>query len=507
MILEKYKNFTLLLIIFIFSRIVYYNYFNISFDSWTIDVYWQFFPKILLKEDLINSIIYNHYQPPFLNLIVGLLIKMTDNYVLILNTVFLICGYFSFLLIYLICIKFQFTKNFSFLITALLMIMATTILYENHLYKEYLTFFFLIWLFYSSYKILENPKSLLNIISMGLSLSLLCLTRETFHIFWGYILILFIQKKLFLSNKIILFTIYTLIVFPIYLKNLIIFDNFAINTASTYEHLNQKIDFIKEMKNPERHKKIRELVIGDYKNYENFKKKTSPIFDIQINSSAYYYKDFFNYDYKIDNKLLQTNTWFNEVWFEVNKHRKNDYFLVLKEYPSLLILNYLNAATRHLFFSSDYFAFTKHNADKMKAIIKISDCIKLTPVCFYDYGFNWENKISPGGENYIGIDTGPMTYKEKIIYSFQYTNFLLVFIYFYLLFYLIKNCFNFKRNSEENNIIIFWLFTFVFIFLSLIIFEDGEISRHRFPFDYLCFIIFLKNLKLRFFKESKFIKK
>ena len=41
----------------------------------------------------------------------------------------------------------------------------------------------------------------------------------------------------------------------------------------------------------------------------------------------------------------------------------------------------------------------------------------------------------------------------------------------------------------------------------LVIFEDGEISRHRFPFDYLCFLIFLKNLNLRFFKDGKFIKK
>ena len=495
------KRIYYLLLIYIFSRFFYYKFYNIEFDGWTIDVYWQFFPKNLLKEDLINSIIYNHYQPPFLNLIVGLIMKITDDYILPLNILYLIFGYFSFLLIYLICIKFKFSNNFSFLITNLLMIMPTTILYENHLYKECLTFFFLIWLFYSSLKILENPKSLLNVVSLGLSLSLLCITRETFHIFWGYILILLIQKKLVVSNKIILFTIYTLIVFPFYLKNLIIFDSFSINSASTYEHLNQKIDYIKEMENPEKHKKIREFIIGDYENYKYLKKKASSIFNIQINSSAFFYKDLLNYDYKIDNKLLQTDTWYNEVWFEVNKYRKKDYFLILKEYPSLLLLNYLNAATRHLFFSSDYFAFTKHNADKMRIVVKISDCIKLTPVCFYDYGFNWENKISPGGDNYIGIDTGPMTYKEKIIYSFQYTNFLLVFIYFYLLFYLIKNFFNLKRNSDEENIIIFWIFSFVFIFLSLIIFEDGEISRHRYPFDYLCFLIFLKNLKLKFFKR------
>ena len=46
----------------------------------------------------------------------------------------------------------------------------------------------------------------------------------------------------------------------------------------------------------------------------------------------------------------------------------------------------------------------------------------------------------------------------------------------------------------------FWLITFIFIFVSLVVFEDGEIARHRFPFDYLCFLIFLKKIK----DKSKF---
>ena len=46
----------------------------------------------------------------------------------------------------------------------------------------------------------------------------------------------------------------------------------------------------------------------------------------------------------------------------------------------------------------------------------------------------------------------------------------------------------------------FLLITFIFIFVSLVVFEDGEIARHRFPFDYLCFLIFLKKIK----DKSKF---
>ena len=64
LILEKKKNefdrnIFILFFVFIISRFFYYYFFNITFDSWTIDVYWQFIPKELLKNDLINSILFS----------------------------------------------------------------------------------------------------------------------------------------------------------------------------------------------------------------------------------------------------------------------------------------------------------------------------------------------------------------------------------------------------------------------------------------------------------------
>ena len=179
---------TYLFLIFIISRFFYFNFLNISFDYWTIDVYWQFFPKDLLENELLNSIYFNHWQAPFLNLFVGIMIKLSDHYFLIIQLIYLIIGFLSFVLIYLISKNFNFSENFSFLLSAALMLLPTTILYENHLYKEYITFFLLLWLFYSTIRILKTPNSLKYILFLSFSLSLLCLTRETFHIFWGYIL-------------------------------------------------------------------------------------------------------------------------------------------------------------------------------------------------------------------------------------------------------------------------------------------------------------------------------
>jgi len=504
MYLSKNLNFDnkviFLLIIFIISRIFYYELFNIKFDSWTINIYWQFVPQNLLKNEFIESIIFNHWQAPFLNILLGILMKITNEYLILIKILYLFIGFFSFVLIYLIAKNFDLSEKNSFIASTILMLLPTTILYENHFYKEYLTFFFLLSVFYSSLKIYKNFYSTKYILYLSFSLSLLCLTRETFHIFWGYILIFVIQKKLIIKNKILLFLIFTLITMPFYLKNLILFNKFAINTTSMYEHLSQKIDYVKEMDDPNRHEKIRNFTFGSYKNYIDFKKKTSILYDVPINSSASYYQEILDYEYKRENSLLKSNTLFNEVYFEVDKYRKKDFYLVIKEHPTLLLLNIFNAASRHLFSSSDYFSFTKPNADKMKFMIKLSDCIKLTPVCIYDYGFDWK-KRSIAGNEYLGVDTGPLNYKEKIVFSLQYTNFLLVIIYIFLLIELFRLIF-FKQNRSNNKLIIFWLLTFVFIFSALVVFEDGEIARHRFPFDYLSFLIFLRQINLKFFNKS-----
>ena len=68
----KFKNeYLFLFLIFAISRFIYFFFFDINFDVWVLKIYWQFFPEDLLKNDLIQSLIYNHFQAPFLNLLLG----------------------------------------------------------------------------------------------------------------------------------------------------------------------------------------------------------------------------------------------------------------------------------------------------------------------------------------------------------------------------------------------------------------------------------------------------
>ena len=96
----NYQNDETILIFFFFiiSRIIYIFFFNIQFDSWTLTagVYDQFFPINLLQHDLVQSLIYNALQPPLLNLVTGILIKVTTNYLIYIQSIFLLCGFLNF---------------------------------------------------------------------------------------------------------------------------------------------------------------------------------------------------------------------------------------------------------------------------------------------------------------------------------------------------------------------------------------------------------------------------
>ncbi len=103
----------LIFFFFIISRIVYKFFFNIKFDSWTLTagVYDQFFPINLLQDDLVQSLVYNPLQPPLLNLITGILIKVTTNYLIYIQLIFLLCGFLNFFFFNKILIEFNLKKK------------------------------------------------------------------------------------------------------------------------------------------------------------------------------------------------------------------------------------------------------------------------------------------------------------------------------------------------------------------------------------------------------------
>ena len=184
--ITKFNNTIFLIIIFILSRLIYLYFFKITFDISTVNYYWQFFPKNILDEDLFSSLFYNFYQPPLLNLIYGLLLKLTIYYSFYIQIIYLLSSIISFIFFYKILVELKFNNTFSSILTCLFMIWPTTLLYENHFYKEHLVMFFLTLSVFFSIKIIKNSQININYFFFSLSIILLSLTRETFNIFWIY---------------------------------------------------------------------------------------------------------------------------------------------------------------------------------------------------------------------------------------------------------------------------------------------------------------------------------
>ena len=488
--LEKIKNnyIFLIIIIFIFSRILYYL-FGIRFEGEP--HYWQILPLDFLKNDLLNSLLYNFSQPPFLNFIYGIAIKITNTspelaylgngkYLYILHFTYLFFGLVSFLHLYNISITFLKEQKAFFLIS-FLMIMPLTILWENHGYKDYLTMCFLISSINYSLVIIKN-NSFKNYFLLSIYLTLLCLLRETFHLFWAYAFVFF---EYYCNRRIkktaLLFTMITFLVLPFYLKNLIIFNKFQI-AGWMYENLTQKTLYITEMESG-KHKELKKFFFKNDENYNNFIKKLSSIRGNIFQSTHKGYIKHLNYKYKYEHPLLHTDTFHNEVMLEVDEIRKKDFFIYLKEYPQIFLVTVTNSLIRHYFNSSEKFLFFNENAEQIPKLVRFSHCLKITFLCFA------EKKLPK---------YGIMNYKQKIIFSLQQVNFLIIFIYIFAFYNFFKFFFNKNNNSKENKTYKFWTLSIIFMLLLLLLFEDTEIPRHRFPYEYLVLI-----LSLYFYKNNR----
>jgi len=484
------KNILLIISFFILSRFIYLFFFKILFDISTVDYYWQFFPRNIFFENFFTSLFYNFYQPPLLNFIYGLLLNLTNYYSLYIQILYLISTLISFIFFYKILIELKFNESFSCILTCVLMIWPTTLLYENHFYKEHLVMFFLTSSVFFSVKIVKYPYQNINFFFFSLFIILLSLTRETFNIFWIYtffLLLLILTKK---YKKIIsCFLIINFFVLPFYFKNYFLYKNFSINLVP-WENLSQKIDFVKEMKDPNRHKFLKNFFFKNKESFDEFEDSMSIIYRVPLNSSPNVYNNYLNYNYKYNHSLLRSGSFFNEIYLKVEEHRKNDFLKTLYNYPGLIFVSTSNAFIRHFFRSSDTFSFVKNNADKIPFLIKISHCAKLTLLCVFEFDLDLKVANEWNYSDFLGNKFDKNQYLYKIKSSLNDINFLLIFLYSALFFYFIKNLL-LKKKQPLDYLINFWFISFLFIFFILIIFEDGEIPRHRYPFDYLSVIFLL----------------
>ena len=234
MIIEaKYKHSIYLITSLLLVRFITVFYFKISIDEKWLFGLWQHIGKEYLENNFFESILFFHAQPPVLNFILGLGVKISN--ILSLNVyVSLINFMFTLLILYsshhLLKI-FRFNRNLIYLILLFFIILSPSILfYENFPSYAHFTCALLFLIKLNFLKILKKFK-LKYELQIYFYACLLILSWSAYVIYFN-ILIFFlliplsIQKKRFIKSLSI-FLLFFIIGLSPSIKNKIMFDVFA----------------------------------------------------------------------------------------------------------------------------------------------------------------------------------------------------------------------------------------------------------------------------------------
>ncbi len=227
------KDTFLIFLIFVLSRFIYSIYFNLNFDSQTIDYYWQYLDPKLLREDLLRSIFYLHQQPPLFNLYLGLVLKLFPiNYAIAFQLSFHLLGLFFSLYLFQLMKQIGVKRYIALGLAVIFIVSPTTLIYESWLFYSYPAAFLLCASAYYLVVFLRYRKWK-DVFGFYFMLTILILTRATFRVeilcFFFLVLLVLCKndRKIILQTFILPFIILTLYS----IKQYVIFDKIHPSTS------------------------------------------------------------------------------------------------------------------------------------------------------------------------------------------------------------------------------------------------------------------------------------
>lgn len=222
-------------ILFFFSRFFISSVFGIEINGANFGYHSLHFD--LLQNDLIQSVLYQHSQPPLWSLYLGILIKITNgDYDLINFYFYFINSLFSLGIIYyalLIAKLFHFSINQTFILFIILIFNPSIIFYENLFSYHQLTTFLFTLACYLVFMFIDTKKTKYEML-LYLNLSLIGFVWAAFQpllIIFIFIIIRMIAKKKLIKNLFIYGMIVFISLIP-HIKNKIIFGSFTSSSWS-----------------------------------------------------------------------------------------------------------------------------------------------------------------------------------------------------------------------------------------------------------------------------------
>jgi len=344
---KEKKIFLFSIFLFFLIRIFFFQK-GLNFNSFG---FWQIANLNLLKEDLIKTIYYFHYQPPLWNMLIGSIIKMTgQSEDLAKNILLLIHWSFSIgilFVIYKLKIKLDFNNKIFFICLLTTILNPSLIFFENFaLYNHFSCFIFFL-IFYNFYLLTESKNIKYEYYILFLSL-ILTWTWPIFHpifIIIIFFLITYLKNIFEIKSLIISLVFFSLSLTPS-IKNKYEFNFFGNGSGLGQnmsglvywnDDLREKCSYNNLSENIDKNSKYREKIKHPGLLYENHVQNSiqaldksgyclkNSIYEIKNNFSKYFF-----YRLRV---LLASHNRFSFEYFQPPKNFNNyfDFFNNLKK--------------------------------------------------------------------------------------------------------------------------------------------------------------------------------
>jgi hypothetical protein len=201
----------------------------VRFDTGGLGWFWQFLDPQLLRQRLLESVFYQHSQPPLYNLFIGLMLKLFPGRLHLALFLLALCGgWLLYLSLFYLQRKFGVSRLLAFITSTLFMASPSFILYEQWLFYTFPLALLLTLSVFFLHQLLTR-ESVRNGWGLFTCLLLLCGIQGTYHIAYFALIFAGLLVACSTHRKTILMTgaLPFLLVFSLYAKNLILFGKFS----------------------------------------------------------------------------------------------------------------------------------------------------------------------------------------------------------------------------------------------------------------------------------------
>lgn len=199
---------------------------GLHFKDDALEVYWHFLDRSLLQHDLLRSLWFLHDQPPLLNLVTGLLLKIFGaDWAIGFYALNLVLGLGTCLIMQSLVVGLTGRPWAGWIAGALFAVSPTLILYEAVAFYMVATAFLITAIAWAAWRILQNENTRYGIILMVL-FALLLLLRASYHLALA-LLPLWLLWRCYGMGKMVRMAWPLLLPLGWYAKNLLLFGFFG----------------------------------------------------------------------------------------------------------------------------------------------------------------------------------------------------------------------------------------------------------------------------------------